>query len=84
MRCDPADRIIRKFGGISVVARITGVTVHSVMRWRKLRERGGTGGLIPSRHNRALMEHAVANQLPITASDFLSVPATSESEGAAA
>ena len=84
MRCDPADTIIRKFGGISAVARITCVTVHSVMRWRKSRERGGTGGLIPSRHNQVLMEHAVANDLPITAADFMSVPATSESEGAAA
>lgn len=83
MRCDPADKIIRKFGGLSVVARITSVTVHSVMRWRKPREQGGTGGLIPSRHNQTLLEHAVANDLPITASDFMSVPVASEPERAA-
>lgn len=71
MRCDPADTIIRKFNGLSVVARVTGVTIHSVMRWRRPRELGGTGGLIPSKHIGPLMEYARSNDLPVTPGDFI-------------
>lgn len=71
MRCDPADTIIRKFNGLTVVADVTGVTIHSVMRWRRPRELGGTGGLIPSRHIAPLMEYARMHALPVTADDFI-------------
>jgi hypothetical protein len=50
MRCDPANTLIKKLGGLTVVARACGCTVSAVLRWRLPKDRGGTGGLVPSRH----------------------------------
>lgn len=81
MRCDPADTIIKRFGGLSAVARITGVTPHSVMRWRSPEDSGGTGGAIPFRHVPALIEAAKGRGIALAADDFLPVaePATEAS-----
>ncbi len=68
---DPARSIITKLGGEAAVAHICGTATSAPYRWQHARERGGTGGLIPQRHHRALMDYAQANRIPLAAEEFL-------------
>lgn len=70
MRCEPANSIIKRFGGLTAVSEITGVTVHSVMRWRMPRP-VGAGGAIPVKHAEALIAAAKMKGISLGADDFL-------------
>lgn len=74
---DPARSIIVKFGGLSAVAKITGVTPHTVMRWRMPRSNGGTGGVVPHWHVHALLMAAEKGGIDLTPADFFA-PSTDE------
>jgi hypothetical protein len=76
---EPAKTIIKRLGGEAKVAEITGTAFTAPYRWQHPREKGGTGGTIPQRHFRALLDYAQANEIPLTAADLL---ATSETEAA--
>ncbi len=65
-----AQRIIEKCGGPEAVAALAGVHVSRVYRWTYPRERGGTGGLIPTRHQTALLEKARDKGIELTPADF--------------
>ncbi len=71
MRYEPASTIIDKFGGTRVVAEIAEVSVHTVIRWRLAREKGGTGGVIPHWHVSKLIRAARDRNLSLSASDFV-------------
>lgn len=73
MRCEPANTIIKKFKGLKPLAEATGVTVHSVMRWRKPREKGGTGGVVPHWHIDGILRAAQQRGIDIREIDFLPV-----------
>jgi hypothetical protein len=73
MRCEPANTIIQKFGGLSALAEVAGVSAHSVMRWRTPRERGGTGGVIPHWHVPKLLAEAEKRKIKVRAADFVHV-----------
>ena len=83
---DPARSIITKLGGETAVAHICGTAASAPYRWQYARERGGTGGLIPQRHHRALMDYAEAKRIPLAAEEFLAPrrppPAGGGGEGA--
>lgn len=51
-----ASRIIAKCGGHQIVADALGLDVTRVYRFTYPRERYGTGGLIPSKHQPTLLE----------------------------
>lgn len=70
MRCEPANTIIERMGGLSAVAEVTKVTPHSVMRWRMPKVDGGTGGLIPSRHAEAILGAAREREIDLKPQDF--------------
>lgn len=70
---EPARTIIERFGGPAVVSQITGTAYTAPYRWQHAREKGGTGGLIPQKHHLRLLEHARANGIELSASDFLPV-----------
>lgn len=75
MRCEPASTIIEKLGGLTAVATACSLDVSSVLRWRLPRKRGGTGGLIPAKHQATLVG------LGVLPSDFIPgfvTPAQSE------
>lgn len=55
---EPAHSVIQKFGGLKAVSEITGISQHSVMRWRYPASKRGTGGLIPSWHQGKLLNAA--------------------------
>lgn len=70
---EPAKSIIERLGGEAVVAAITRTARSAPYGWQKSKARGGTDGLIPQKHHRALLEFAKENGIPLKAEDFLSV-----------
>jgi hypothetical protein len=68
---NPAQTIIDKLGGVSVVAEVASVHRTRVSNWKRPREKGGTGGIIPQRHHRSLLDYAKAKQINLTADEFL-------------
>lgn len=71
----PAERVIEKCGGEAAVAKMAGVDVSRVHRWRYPRSRGGTDGIIPSKHQQPLLEKARAQGIDLTPADFFDAPA---------
>ena len=69
---EPAHTIIAKCGGASTVARWLNVDASRPLRWTYPKERGGTGGFIPAKHQTALLEMAQANRIDLSPADFFS------------
>ena len=68
---EPANTIIQKLVGPSKVALIAGVHRTRVSNWKRPKESGGTGGVIPFGHAPALIEAARKMNIPLSADDFL-------------
>ena len=67
----PADKVITLFGGVRPLARELGRDPASVVRWRKSKNEGGTGGAIPSAMQGKVLALAKARGLPLTADDLI-------------
>jgi len=67
---EPAKNIIELCGGVDAVAGIVGRDVTRIRRWTYPKERGGTGGLIPSDCAQVLMSAAVILKLPLKPEHF--------------
>jgi len=76
MRCEPANTIITKFKGLKPLAEVCDVKVHTVMRWRMPREKGGTGGVVPHWHVQAILNAARERGIDVRASDFAPIAET--------
>lgn len=76
MYLDPAKTILGKIG-IPKAAEITGRHVSRIYRWMYSAERGGTGGLIPQQHHRALLDYAKRQNIPLSADEFVGERAAS-------
>jgi len=70
-RLEPAQTIISRFGGPAAVAKLVSVHRTRVSNWKRPREKGGTGGLIPQQYHRTLLDHAELNAIQLSAEDFL-------------
>jgi hypothetical protein len=68
---NPAQQIIERLGGEAQVSHITGTAYTAPYRWQAPRAKGGTGGLIPQRHHRRLLDYARAKGIPLAAEEFL-------------
>lgn len=68
---EPASTIISKLGGPAKLARELGLNRVTVSKWKRPRESGGTGGLIPNKHMRAILNAAKDGGVEITAECFL-------------
>lgn len=72
MSYDPAYTVIKKLGTFSSVAAQLRIGRQAVWKWTRPKgPNGGTGGIIPQRHHRALLDAARAADVPLTAADFL-------------
>lgn len=69
---EPAASIIKLFGGAQAVAEIIGKHFSRVYRWTYPESRGGCGGMVPARDQRALLDHARKNQIDLQPGDFFS------------
>ncbi|MGR3593017.1 MAG: hypothetical protein ACU0BO_13720 [Limimaricola soesokkakensis] len=67
---EPALTIIELCGGFKAVAEMTGRDETRVRRWTYPKDRGGTGGLIPSDMARILMVEAAKRGLPLKPEHF--------------
>lgn len=74
MALNPAHKIITKLGGEKVVAELLGVNQSGVYRWCYPKERRGTGGRIPARHIKPLIEFAKTRGKRLTLQDFFQEP----------
>lgn len=70
-RLDPARSIVERLGGEIKVSRITRSSLSTPYSWQYPKEKGGTGGNIPQRHHRTLLDYARENRIPLKAEDFL-------------
>lgn len=68
---EPARSVISKLGGVDTVALATGAHRTRVFRWMYPSSRGGTGGLIPQRHIRTLLDYAASKHVKLSPADFL-------------
>lgn len=68
---EPAAGIIAKLGGDTAVASIVGVHRTRVANWKRAKDAGGSGGVIPFRHVPALLDAAKSKGIALTADDFL-------------
>lgn len=67
---EPARTIIERLGGPAKVAEITGTALTAPYRWQNPEEKGGTGGFIPRKYHRGLLDFAAANGIELAAADF--------------
>ena len=77
---NPARRIIARLGGEAQISFITGTAYTAPYRWQAARAKGGTGGLIPQRHHRRLIDYARSRGIPLSAEEFLAEPDTASGE----
>lgn len=70
---EPATKIIRRMGGEAKVSEITGTSSTAPYRWQYAKEKGGTGGSIPQRHHRTLLNYAKQNSIELSANDFVGI-----------
>jgi hypothetical protein len=68
---EPARTIISRLGGAAKVRDLTGASINAPYRWQYAKDKGGTGGLIPQRYHRTLLDYAAANRINLKAEDFL-------------
>lgn len=66
----PAERIIKRCGGVARTAEIVGRTQSVVHRWTYPKNRGGTGGMIPGAAQVKLLEAAARGEVDIRPDDF--------------
>jgi hypothetical protein len=52
----PAKIVISKFGGVRATARALGLNASTVCQWDNEKERGGTGGVIPQKYFKTIMD----------------------------
>ncbi len=67
---NPAERVIEICGGVTAVAHMVGRSEMPVRRWTYPKERGGTGGLIPSAMQTVLLERARAQGIDLRPEHF--------------
>jgi hypothetical protein len=66
-----AEVVIDLLGGTQKVQEIVGIGRVQVWRWTASKEQGGTGGVIPQRHHRAILAYCRKNRIDVPAWLFL-------------
>ena len=80
---EPARTVITICGGYAETARMSGRSEVRVRRWEYPKEKGGTGGLIPSDCQQTLLDAARAEGKPLRPEHFFTaepspIPPTTE------
>lgn len=68
---EPARSVIQKLGGEARVSEITGTSYTAPYRWQHAKDKGGTGGLIPQKHHRAILDYAREQGIEVGPSDLI-------------
>ena len=75
---EPARTVIAICGGYAETARMSGRSEVRVRRWEYPKEKGGTGGLIPSDCQQTLLDAARAESKPLRPEHFFVLPPADE------
>jgi len=75
---DPAATLAIKLGGLEKLAEAAGVSVSRASRYRQPKEKGGTGGLVPSSRQQRILDWAERNNIKLGPSDFFASRKTSD------
>lgn len=67
---NPATKVIEICGGVDAVVRATGRHRSNVLRWRYGRDKGGTGGLVPSEMQIVLLRFAKSEGIDLRPEHF--------------
>lgn len=78
----PAQRVVKKMGGPTAVAKLLGVDVSNVHRWGYPKSRGGADGRVPGKHQQELLNAARARGIDLSPDDFFDPPPSAESAAA--
>lgn len=70
-RLEPAKSIIERLGGEATVSAATKTAYTAPYRWQQPKDKGGTGGLIPQKHHRTLLDLAHERGVPLNPAEFL-------------
>lgn len=62
--------VIDKVGGFRAAAEVCRIDIAQVYRWTYEKNKGGTGGLVPAKHQSKLLDFAKTTGLPLEAEDF--------------
>lgn len=79
----PAEKVIKKCGGVAATAKLVGRTESVVHRWTYKKVKGGTGGTIPNAAQSKLLEAAARGEVDIRPEDFFVTSYHSPASGAA-
>ncbi|WP_454919246.1 carph-isopro domain-containing protein [Xanthobacter sediminis] len=71
---EPAASIIDRLGGPSKISKQIGVHRTRVSNWKRARDAGGTGGIIPQKHIPGLIRMAQHEGVSLTVDDFFAAP----------
>jgi hypothetical protein len=71
---EPAQTIIKKFGGPSALADLLGIHRTRVSAWQRSRDSDGTDGRIPQKHHDRLMKLAGEQGFVLRPADFYPRP----------
>ncbi len=82
MNKTPADLLVEKFGGHKQVAEILGIDLSRIYRWTYPADAGGTGGLIPQKHQVPLLNKAKELGIELSPTDFFPQNVSSNDEAA--
>lgn len=68
----PAEFAIRQFGGAQPLSRIVHQSnLKLAFKWKRSRERGGTGGLIPAKYFAPILDAGKLRGIDITPNDLI-------------
>lgn len=67
---EPAASLAEKLGGLEALAAAAGVSISRASRYRQPKDKGGTGGLIPSHRQQRILNWAREHKKQIDPRDF--------------
>jgi transposase-like protein len=70
-KTSPAELVIERFSGVCKLARALGKSPSTISRWKKPRDEGGTGGLVPSQSQPKLLELARERGISLTPTELV-------------
>ena len=71
---EPASRIISLLDGLTVASDHLDLSVHTVKKWRRPKNAGGTGGFIPREHQFEIHCLLLSQGISVTAEDIVYSP----------
>lgn len=67
---NPAQYVIKIFGGVKATARAVGRTPGAIIFWKHPKSKGGRGGNVPTIAQRIILKIALRDGLDITPQDL--------------